>query len=273
MKFLCLFSLFIICSCSSLKKTRVINEEQFDGLKFESLRRYDKARLQSKLQSQDPLSLCHNGEFKKAYKIAKSKLDKSLKNYSYWNQISTCYILEKKYTKARRFLDLALGTAKSKTQKASVLNNLGVIQLELKNFEEAKEYFKAAIKLSKKILTPRYNLAQIYLKFALYNPAKKQLEFLLNKNAQDIDFINSFAHLQLMSENYQKAITNFNKIPTAYRSRDDIATNLAMSYLMLGKLDFAKKTLKNADKKDSFYTKAQSDILERIETQEKAKKL
>ena len=273
MKLLALVSLFIICSCSSFKKTKVISEQEFDGLKFESLRRYDKTRLDAKLKTQDPLSLCHNGEFKKAYKIVKSQLDKSIKSYAYWNQISTCYILQKKYTKARRFLDLALATAKSKTQKASVLNNLGVIQLELKNFEEAKEYFKAAIKLSKKVLTPRYNLAQIYLKFALYQRANTQLEFLLNKNSQDIDFLNSYAHLQLMSKNYQKAVKHFNKIPKAYRSRDDVATNLGMSYFMLGKLDFAKKTLKNADKKDSFYVNAQSDILKKIEKKEKAKKL
>lgn len=268
--FLLLFSLF---SCSSFNKQRTIEEGALDGLKYESLARYNQKRLDTPLSSDDPLALCHVGEFDKANKLFKAKLDKNLKNYVYWNQISTCYILQKKYTQAKRFLNLALGTAKSKKKKAIVLNNFGVIQLELENFEEASNYFKKSIELNKRALTPRYNLSQIYLKFSLYKNAKEQLEFLLDKNSKDIDFLTSYAHLQLMAKKYSKAIKFFDKIPENYKSRDDIATNLGMSYFMLGKLDQAKRTLNNAEKKDNYYVNAQLDIIKQIEKKQKAIKI
>lgn len=260
-------------SCSSFNKQRTIKEENFDALKFESLARYNLERLGTPLKTNDPLALCHAGEFERANNIFKEKLDSNLKSYVYWNQISTCYILEKKYTQAKKFLDLALSMAKTNGQKSSVLNNYGVIQLELENYDVAKDYFKKAIELSSSSLTPRYNLSQVYLKFGLYSNAKEQLEYLLDKNNQDIDFLNSYAHLQLMEKKYQKALQFFAKIPEDYRSRDDIATNQGMSYFMLGKLEDAKKTLNNAEKKDSYYVSAQLDIIKKIEKQQKAGKL
>ena len=268
--FLLLFSFF---NCSSFNKQRTIKEDGFDGLKYESLARYNKERLEKPLKSNAPLALCHAGEFEKANTIFKSQLDKNLKNYVYWNQISTCYILQEKYTQAKRFLDLALGMAKSNKQKASVLNNFGVIQLELENFDEARNYFKKAIELDKSALTPKYNLSQIYLKFGLHRNANEQLEYLLKKNSKDIDFLNSYAHLQLMEKRYTKALKFFDQIPESYRSRDDISTNLGMSYFMLGKLDQAKKTLENAEKKDNYYVNAQLDIIKQIEKKQKAGKL
>lgn len=266
-------SLFTLFSCSSFNKQRTIKEDSFDGLRSESLTRYNLGRLGAPLKSNDPLALCHAGEFDRANKLFKDKLDKNIKSYVYWNQISTCYILDKKYTQAKKFLDLALGMAKSKIQKSSILNNYGVIQLEQENYDSAKDYFKKAIELAPETLTPRYNLSQIYLKFGLYSNAKDQLEYLLKQNNQDIDFLNSYAHLQLMEKRYQKALQFFAKIPADYRSRDDIATNQGMSYFMLGKLEEAKKTLNNAEKKDSYYVNAQLDIIKRIEKQQKAGKL
>lgn len=272
-KLLGLITLFSLFSCSSFNKQRTIKEGSYDGLKFESLSRYNQERLDAPLKSNDPLALCHAGEFEKANKLFKTKLDKNLKNYSYWNQISTCYILQKKYTQAKSFLNLALGTAKNNKQKASVLNNFGVIQMEQENFKEGSDYFKKAIELNKNALTPRYNLSQIYLKFGLSKNAKTQLEFLLDKNDRDIDFLNSYGHLFLMDKQYSKAVKLFNKIPSNYRSRDDVATNLGMSYFMLGKLDLAKKTLNNAEKKDNYYVKSQQDIIKQIEKKQKAGKL
>lgn len=180
-RLLSLALLSTLFACSSFNKQRTIKEDSFDGLKYESLSRYNLERLQGSLKTKDPLALCHAGEFQEANSLFKSKLDSNLKNYVYWNQISTCYILQKKYTQAKRFLDIALGMAKTKNQKASVINNFGVIQLELKNYEEAKNYFKKSIELADGALTPRYNLSQIYLKFGLYENAREQLEFLLKK--------------------------------------------------------------------------------------------
>jgi len=272
MRLILILSLFTIVSCSSFRNPRQIKEESYDGLKFESLKRYDAKRLDKNIKSKNSLALCHAGDFEEAEKNFKDRLDKNLKNYEYWNQISTCYILKKKYTKAQQFLDLALNATKTKKQKAVVMNNFGVIHMENKNFIEAKEYFKKSLEFDGKSLTPKYNLSQIYLRHGLYNKAEKQLTELMNRNSKDIDFLNSMAHLKLMQKDYRKSLRFFDQIPQGYRSRDDVATNLAMTYYMLGQLDKAKQTLSDSDKKDSFYTVAQLQIMKKIDKKVKAGK-
>ncbi|MBD65355.1 MAG: hypothetical protein CME62_09115 [Halobacteriovoraceae bacterium] len=268
MKLLFVAPLFIaLISCSSFKNPREIKQGHLDGLKYESLKRYDAKRLGEPLKSKDPLALCHRGEFENAEKIFKEKLDKNLNNYIYWNQISTCYILKKEYNKAKNYLDLALNAAKKDEQKAVVLNNFGVVQMETKNFIEAKEYFKKSIELSKKYMTPKYNLSQIYLKHGLYGKAEDQLTELMHKNDKDIDFLNSMGHLKLMQKDYNKSLRFFEQIPQEYQSRDDVATNMAMTYYMLGKLEMAKKTLDNSDKDNGYYTSAQLEMSKKIEKQ------
>jgi len=262
-----LFTLSLL-SCASVKDVKSIKEikeAQYDGLKYESLTRYDGLRLDNSLKAKNTVALCHKGEFEKANKLFKEKLDKNLNNYLYWNQISTCYILNKKYTQARKFLDIAMGMAKTSKQKSKVLNNIGVIYLENKNYHEAKDYFLKSSELSKRSLTPKFNLVQIYLKFGLYRNAKHELKILLDINAHDVDFLNSKAHLELMQKNYKSALLYFNKIPKRYKTRDDIATNLGMTYFMLGLYENAKNVINNADKEDINYKESQLDILEKLE--------
>lgn len=265
MRILSVFIFITFISCASFNNPRQIKQSSLDGLKFESLKRYDAKRLDKPLKSNDALALCHNGQYTKAEQIFKSKLDKNLNNYVYWNQLSTCYILKKEYNKAKNYLDLALNAAKTKNQKAVVLNNFGVIQMENRNFVEAKAYFKKSIEMSNQYMTPKYNLSQIYLRHGLYGKAEKQLTKLMHKNAKDIDFLNSMGHLKLMQKDFKQSLRFFDKIPQEYKSRDDVATNLAMTYYMLGKLDMAKTTLSNSDKKDAFYTKSQLEMMKKID--------
>jgi tetratricopeptide (TPR) repeat protein len=259
-----IFSILVV-SCASHKNPQALNSKSLDGLTYESLKRYDIKRLSKSLKLNNSLAMCHSGQYNEALKQLKKNLDKNLNNYIYWNKISTCYILQKEYTQARKFLNLAMSTAKTKHQKSIVLNNIGVIHLENKNYEEAKEHFKKSIELSKRSLTPKYNLSQIYLRFGLYENAKINLTQLLKINSKDVDFLNSMAHLNLMQRNYKTALTYLDKIAQEYKTRDDVATNLAMTYFMLELFDNAKKTLTNADKIDKFYTTAQLEILKKLE--------
>ena len=264
-KLLYLAPILLFISCSTFKNPREIKQSNLDGLKFESLKRYDQKRLDAPLKTQDALALCHHGEYTEAEQKFKDQLDKILENYVYWNNLSTCYILKKEYNKAKNYLDIALAKAKTNDQKAVVLNNFGVVQMENRNFVEAKEYFKKSIELSNKYMTPKYNLSQIYLRHGLYNKAEKHLTELMHKNAKDVDFLNSMAHLKLMQKDFKKSLRFFEQIPQDYKSRDDVATNLAMTYYMLGKLDLAKKTLNNSDKEDAYYTAAQLEMMKKIE--------
>lgn len=269
---LSLLCTLILLSCASNDKMQALKNESHDGLRFESLKRYNNKRLQPKVDLNNSLALCHLGQYNKVLEQLKSKLDKKLNSYIYWNTISTCYILQKEYTQAKKFLELAMGTAKTKTQKAIVLNNIGVIHLENKNFEEAKEHFKKSIEFSKVSLTPRYNITQIYLKFGLYRNAYNNLKILLASSPKDVDFLNSMGHLSLMQKKYKSALIYLDQIPQSYRSRDDVATNIAMTYYMLGLFEKTKITLDNADKIDKFYTNAQLEILKKVEKHRKSKK-
>lgn len=266
MKFLIYLSFFtLLFSCASIKNPRALKEAELDGLKFESLARYSPDRLSKLPESKEAIALCRKTEYNKAIEILRSKLDENLRNYQYWNEISTCYILKKEYTQARKFLDIAMSTTNQNSQKSVLLNNMGVIYLENSNYFEAKEHFKKAIELNNKLLSPKFNLSQVYMKFGLYGKAKKEVGILLKQNSQDVDFLNAWAYINLMENDYKEALLYFNKIPSQYRSRDDIATNMAMTYFMLGLYDSAKISLNNADKKDSLYSNSQNEIEKRIE--------
>ena len=261
-----LYSLtLLLTSCASKKNMRAIPQESLDGLKYETLARYDKQRLKQVMNKENPLALCHEHEFDKAQKLLKEKLDEKINDFDYWNKISTCYIIQKDYSKAKYFLDIALSRTQKNNEKAIVLNNIGLVLLEQQHFEEAKEYFKKSIELSKNYLTPKYNLVQIYLKFGIYKKANTEIDKLLKTNNRDIDFLNSKAHVQLMLKEYKNALVYFNKIPKSYWQRDDIATNAAMTYFMLGLYTNAKDVLSSADKKNEYFVKKQELIEENIE--------
>ena len=68
-----------------------------------------------------------------------------------------------------------------------------------------------------------------------------------------------------MQQRYQSALVYFNKIPAQYRGRDDIATNMAMTYFMLGLYENAQQSINNSDKEITYYVNAQVDIEKKIE--------
>ena len=113
-------------------------------------------------------------------------------------------------------------------------------------------------------LTPHYNLSQIFLKFGLYENARKEIDLLLSKNSTDVDFLNAKAYLELMQNKYKSALVFFNKIPKQYRTRDDIATNIAMTYFMLGLYENAQEALNNADKTNNYYLVGQLNISKKL---------
>ena len=75
-------TLSFLFSCASFNNPRQIKEESLDGLRFESLSRYDEIRLKKPMRASSALALCHQGEFKLAYKKFKTQLDKRINDYS-----------------------------------------------------------------------------------------------------------------------------------------------------------------------------------------------
>ena len=63
--------LSILSSCASFNNPREIKSEKHDGLKYESLERYDEVRLSNNLKLKDPIALCHANKFEDAHNILK----------------------------------------------------------------------------------------------------------------------------------------------------------------------------------------------------------
>jgi len=270
-----MFSSFIICfflaSCASQNKRRNIPNKQHDGLRFESLNRYDSNRLSSVNKYVSDIAKCHQNQYTDAYKSLKQKLEKEKSNPLYWNQIGTCYLLNQKYTQAKFYFTLALGAIdtsikknKRSKYKAIIMNNLGLNYLRLKKYNLAQDHFQRATELNPRFLTPKYNKTQIYLKFGLFGKAETLLSFLYKRNKNDVDFTYSLGHLYLMKNQYSKAKHYFALLPKMYLTRDDIATNYAMTLFMLGDYKGSQSILANAEMKSSQLKKAQLNLIDRI---------
>lgn len=241
-------TLFLITSCASKKKYNSITSASYDGLRKESLSRYSNKRLS---QKSDLLSLCHQKQFDKAEKIFVSQLEKRKKSFSYWKDIGTCYYLKNEAAKAKFYYQMALGLAKNKKDKSIIFNNLGLIFLNNKKFDEAKELFKQAQKLFPKAKTPLFNLGHIYINFGHYKNAEKILYTLYKENPKDVDFTYLLGHIYLMQKKYKKAILKFSRIPKEYRNRQDIANNHALAYIKMGRFNKAKDILSEGNKEGS----------------------
>lgn len=253
-------------SCALKKGPRALSENAYDGLRFESLNRYDFNRLDQSKYAQKGIALCHKKQYNEAYKIFKTQLDNQKENPVYWNHLATCFLLEKKYPKAKFYYDLALSIAPKKSKiKSVIMNNLGLYYLNMNRPYLAQESFNSAIKANKKYKTPKYNLAQVYLKFSQFKSAQEILTKLYKSSPKDIDFIYSLGHLNLMQGKYEKANKYFSLIPKKYIQRDDIATNFALSLYFSGQSDKAYKIVKNAHMENSHYLFAQTELIKKIE--------
>lgn len=256
MKFLLLIVLlFSLTSCASKPRKFIITNHVNDGLRHESLYRYDSSRLLSSKNTGNIISvalrLCHQNNFKKAHEIFLNTFEQRKDHPEYWSDVGTCYYLQAEYTKAKFYYQLALGQPSSPAFQSKILNNLGLIYLKLSKFDEAKEHFQQSQQLNPNALTPKFNLAQIFLYFGHYKNAEKLLTHLYQRESKDIDFIYLLGHTKLMQYQYKEAKKYFNFIPENYLSRQDIANSIAMLHLKLGDYKKAKEALERSEKTGS----------------------
>lgn len=257
--------LFILCSCATKVPKPTIEESSLDSLRSESLNRMNLQALENTRSENKKLALCHKKEYNKASTLFKDSLDKNQKNAHYWNQLGICYFLKEEYSKSQMYLGISQGLAKKKSMKAIVLNNLGLIQLKLQNFPEARDFFEKSIETDKRALTPKFNLAMLYSKFGLLGKAQKLLFELRSKNKIDPDINYQIAHIFLLKKQFTKAKLFFEKIPTKYLQRDDVLTNYATTLYFLGDYKKAQSILGTAPKVMPHYAETQADLISKIE--------
>jgi Tfp pilus assembly protein PilF len=190
-----LLILSIITSCATQKRDKVVSNKNHDFFSEESFLRFDKNRLKENANN----APCFAGNIIDDLKELRSSLDQNKDNPHYWNQIATCYYLNEQYTKAEYYYQVSLNTAQKKGQVYSpALNNLGLLNLSLKHYITARDYFRKALK-NNQFVTPRYNLALIHLKYNKPEMAIKLLSrFAKNKSSDpDLNFNLAYAHYLL----------------------------------------------------------------------------
>lgn len=179
-------------------------------LKLESL---DRSKLYEDFNSETPLDklaqTCYENEFKDAKEQIQSLEEKYRSNIIFWNQVATCFMLEKEYRKALLFYNKALEFNPS---YAPVLNNIGVMYENQNEDEKALLSYQKAIKADKYARTPKLNAALIYLKYSLYSKAQDILSGLKKLDSSDNEVLNAYATSMLMSGSHQSALTIFKNI-------------------------------------------------------------
>uniref|UniRef100_UPI003565E511 tetratricopeptide repeat protein n=1 Tax=Halobacteriovorax sp. TaxID=2020862 RepID=UPI003565E511 len=189
MKIINIITLFLLVSCGSHKINNNLRSEN-DAFADESFMRFGNTRL-SKVSEKDflakSLSKCYKGNFKSTLNDMQKEIKSYKNNSKYWLYIGICYQLYGSQLKANYFYDYALSG--SNLIKASVYNNKALVALKSNNFEGAQILLEKAIKLSPKSNIPKYNLAQVYIKFNHLEKAKDLINPLVNKNSNDIDLI------------------------------------------------------------------------------------
>lgn len=239
---------FLSMSCS-LNRLSTTGSQSSELLKNETLLRYNSDEIQQIAENDNPLTSalaeCHRGNAKNALNKLKNELEENRENFEYWNKVGTCYYLSKNDSKATFFFEHALNISK-KTKKKNPYsyNNLGILYLKKRHFAKAKTAFELALKTSPNLLTPKYNLSQLYLQFGQIAPAKKILLDLYGEDSKDIDLISSLGVLAIIEKEYDLAIKYFNMIPEDDQKRADIAAHFSLSLYLKGNYYEAREALK-----------------------------
>jgi tetratricopeptide (TPR) repeat protein len=191
---------------------------------------------------------CHKKEFVKAKELFKKHNQSHLKNPIYWNQVGTCFLLEGNRRKALLFYNKALSI---KSNYAPALNNLGVMYIKEKDYSRALVAFRRARKSSDFNKTPRFNLANLYLHFGLYDRAISHGDVLFKQSRSDVDVLNMLGTAHLMKANPKNAETFFSQIDEDFLEKARFGINYSLALFLSGKKEKSLSVYDDIDLKMS----------------------
>ncbi|MBC7428840.1 MAG: hypothetical protein H7336_09535 [Bacteriovorax sp.] len=237
-----------------------IQKDQYDLLSEESLMRYNSNRLQAmESPKRDFISLalvaCHQDKIMKGMGLLEEKMQQNKTNPFYWNALGTCNTLSKEYPKAIFYYELGmeatrasnkdLNDADKKLAEAVISNNLGLIHLTFKRYNEAFDAFKKANTIVPNFFTPDFNMAQLYIEF---NESAKALDILKRleaKNNEDIDVLYSLSLAYYKENDMDSSYKYITKIQHDYLNRADIVGLYAYNLMKKNRLVEAKTILEH----------------------------
>lgn len=248
----------MLASCAGPSFNNQIQKDQYDLLAEESFMRYNSNRLAAMdSPKRDFISLslisCHQQKMTKGEGLLEEKMQQNKTNPFYWNALGTCYSLSKDYTKAIFYYELGLEATRSgnkdfndnqkKLAEAVISNNIGLIHLTFKRYNEAYDAFKKANTIVPSYFTPDFNMAQLYIEFNENAKALEILKRLEAKNNEDIDLLYSLALIHFRLNDMDKSYQYISRIQRDYLNRADIVGLYAYNLMRKNRLVEAKTIL------------------------------
>ncbi len=213
------------------------------------------------------LSLCHqNNQSDGLLKLEKVMTNEKT-NPFYWNALGICFALSNKPLKANFYYDLgieALSSYKGSDKKqieAAILNNIGLIHLSFKRFNDAFSLFKKAEKLSPLNFSIQGNIAQVLLEFKYDDKALAILEKLENTKSGDRDVLYSIALIYSRKNDFENALLALSKIKPQETTRADVSGIYAYNLVKTNQLQLAFNVIKNRQSADEYNSR--NKILEK----------
>ena len=224
---------------------RKVSMENAQALKDESL--YRLKDFDGSVDSEDTVTkiikMCYEGDFEDAFALVSKEHDRYRDNPSFWNQVGTCHFLKGNKRKALLFYNKAL---EYRPSFSPALNNIGVMYRKDGEDQKAEVAFSRAIESSNFAKTPRFNLAQLYLDYGLFNRALAHLRVL--EKSKDVDVYAGLGSAYLMAGEAKRAAAYFDKIDPDFLERPYIGINAALAYFEAGDREKAKDVLDDIDK-------------------------
>jgi tetratricopeptide (TPR) repeat protein len=228
-----ILSLIILVGCSTQNFNKKIETLDVDLLTDESFMRYNTNRLDLVDKSEKntiikAAAACHQDKFRKGQSLLESEMHVNKSNPFYWNALGTCYSLSQDYSKAIFFYELGLEAMSTLNgpnkiiSESIITNNIGLIHLHFKRFNEAFDSFTKSSTLLPNSLTPKFNLAQLYIEFNQDDKALDILTKLESKNPDDVDLLYSLSLIYSRQNDYNKSFLKISKIKNNYLNRPDI---------------------------------------------------
>ena len=248
----------IVASCAGPSFNNQIQKDQYDLLAEESFMRYNSNRLAAMdSPKRDFISLalisCHQQKMTKGQTLLEEKMQQNKTNPFYWNALGTCYSLSKDYTKAIFYYELGMEATRAsnkdfndnqkKLAEAVITNNIGLIHLTFKRYNEAYDAFKKSNTIVPSYFTPDFNMAQLYIEFNENAKALDLLKKLEAKNNEDIDLLYSLALIHFRLNDMDKSYQYISRIQRDYLNRADIVGLYAYNLMKKNRLVEAKSIL------------------------------
>jgi tetratricopeptide (TPR) repeat protein len=212
----------------------------------------------SNLLISSSLNSCHQ----KDYSEGKSSLEKVMTaektNPFYWNALGICFALSGQYQKAIFYYEIGIEAltlyknADKKLAEAALTNNIGLIHLFFKRFNDAYSAFKRAETLVPDLYIVQLNISQLLLQFNHDTQSLVILKKLEVLHPGDMDVVYSLALIYSRNGEYEKSLLALAKINNALTSRPDIAGVYAYNFLNTNQLIDAQTMIEKSKSKDQY---------------------